>query len=503
MTYIEYKNLLPSSIAGVAEVCAVLFFTWYIGTAAITWYRLRHIPGPFLASFSYLWIIKNNVLGRGAQEHEALRKYGSIVRTGPRYIVTDDPEILRRINGARSSYPRDAWYKAIRTEQHDNMGTIIDTARHDRLKAKLLHGYNGRDNVSIEAMVDLQVTHLVDVIKRRYVSTKGDPKSFDLSQVIRYFTLDVITRLSYGEPFGFLDAEGDLYNYTNSVDRLIMALSLATDLPMLRWIIFSPLLIGFLPKSTDDNGLGKVLGTAKNIVKERFEKENSESPDMIGAFMRHGITQPEAAAEGFLTILAGSDTTAVAIRSTLLYLMSTPTVYHRLKNEIREAIHSQPISTPITVEQARKLPYLQAVIHEGFRMRPPAVYGHYKVVPPEGDTLNGLHIPGGTAIGHNSIAMMRSQKIFGSDADSFRPERLLECSEEKKYEMERTIDLVFGFGRWMCAGKMVAQVELNKIYFELMRNFDFQLIYPAKAVDEIGSQGLKWPCQVRRSQDDK
>jgi cytochrome P450 len=100
-------------------------------------------------------------------------------------------------------------------------------------------------------------------------------------------------------------------------------------------------------------------------------------------------------------------------------------------------------------------------------MRPPAVFGQYKIVPPEGDTINGIFLPGGTAIGHNAIAMMRSETVFGEDTEVFRPERFTEASESKRLEMERTVDLLFGIGRWMCAGKTLALVELNKIYFEV------------------------------------
>lgn len=64
---------------------------------------------------------------------------------------------------------------------------------------------------------------------------------------------------------------------------------------------------------------------------------------------------------------------------------------------------------------------------------------------------------------------MRQERIFGSDVQLFRPERFLECSEDKKTEMSRTVDLVFGYGRWMCAGKTLALVELNKIFFEVCR----------------------------------
>lgn len=37
-------------------------------------------------------------------------------------------------------------------------------------------------------------------------------------------------------------------------------------------------------------------------------------------------------------------------------------------------------------------------------------------------------------------------------------------------EMERAIDIAFGHGRWMCAGKRIAFMELSKVLFEV-RNY--------------------------------
>ena len=81
-------------------------------------------------------------------------------------------------------------------------------------------------------------------------------------------------------------------------------------------------------------------------------------------------------------------------------------------------------------------------------------------------------MPGGTRIGHNSIALTRNKRIFGEDADIFRPERFIECSADKKQEMMRAIDIVFGGGRWTCSGKGIAFMELNKFYFEVRFLFD-------------------------------
>ena len=119
-------------------------------------------------------------------------------------------------------------------------------------------------------------------------------------------------------------------------------------------------------------------------------------------------------------------------------------------------------------------------------------------MPPQGDTLNGLFVPGGTRIAPCPWALTRKRAVFGDDAELFRPERWLEADDEKRQEMKRTTELVFGYGRWACAGRPIAFMELNKIFVEvrrpfslrllevvlicdqLLRNFDFQLIYPTK-----------------------
>jgi len=106
-------------------------------------------------------------------------------------------------------------------------------------------------------------------------------------------------------------------------------------------------------------------------------------------------------------------------------------------------------------------------VYEGFRIRNPMTYGHFKVVPPEGEVLDGVFLPGGTGIGHNTLALTRNREVFGDDVDVFRPERFIECSEDKKIERVQALEIIFGGGRWQCAGKAVAMMELNKIFFEV------------------------------------
>lgn len=75
--------------------------------------------------------------------------------------------------------------------------------------------------------------------------------------------------------------------------------------------------------------------------------------------MQHGLSKQQCQAEVLLMILAGSDSTSGVIRSTMLALSTNPRVYKTLQEEIDEAIRKRKISNPITVAEAKALPYLQ------------------------------------------------------------------------------------------------------------------------------------------------
>lgn len=188
-----------------------------------------------------------------------------------------------------------------------------------------------------------------------------------------------------------------------------------------------------------------------------------------GSFIRRGMSQTQCVAEVLTALIAGSDTTANSMRMGLLLLASTPRVYARLRKEIDTGIVNGTISSPITVAEAKALPYLQAFIWESLRYSPPVALLFPKVVPPEGDTLDGQFVPGGTKIAFDSWSFGRRTDVYGDDAEYFRPERFLDAPEERRIEMEKTTELLFGFGRYMCAGKVFAFMELNKIFVEVSR----------------------------------
>ena len=163
---------------------------------------------------------------------------------------------------------------------------------------------------------------------------------------------------------------------------------------------------------------------------------------------------------------AGSDTTATSTRATLLHIITNPLVYSTLQREIDEAASKGSITSPIQVDEASNLPYLQACIKEGLRIFPPVGSLRERVTPPEGDELNGVHVPGGVNIGFNLRGMQRDA-VFGPDPVVFRPERWLEADLERRKEMEKVHELIFNYGSAKCLGIKIAYLTLNKFFVEV------------------------------------
>lgn len=71
------------------------------------------------------------------------------------------------------------------------------------------------------------------------------------------------------------------------------------------------------------------------------------------------------------------------------------------------------------------------------------------------------------------------QELFGDDPDVFRPERWLGVSPAQRDRMTSVVDLSFGHGRYICSGKPLAVMELNKVYVEVrIQYFELGPIIP-------------------------
>ena len=289
----------------------------------------------------------------------------------------------------------------------------------------------------------------------------------DIAEVTRFFTLDVLSTIAFGRPFGFMAANKDLWDYNKESANFILILGLVTNHKFFRWIFFNPLFQAVAaPKDTDKIGMGPMMAFAKKAVGERFGPDKKVKKDMLGYFVEKGLTQVQCEVEAELQIIAGSDSTTTVLRSTMFLLIANPVAYNKLRAEIDT--NAGNMSYPIVkYSEAQKLPYLIACLWEGLRVWPPLFGMKGKCSPPGGETFKGVFYPEGIEMSICDEAMCRNEEVFGKDAQVFRPERWIEADEETRKKYMRVVDSIFGSGRFLCLGRHIAMMELHKTFVEV------------------------------------
>ena len=97
----------------------------------------------------------------------------------------------------------------------------------------------------------------------QWTSSKGTTKTLDISKMIQYLTMDIITHLLFGAPFGFLRTQSDLHDFLKIVrERLpiVEAFSVLTELcTLLKVISYVPGIKLLIPNPRDRSGIGRVM----------------------------------------------------------------------------------------------------------------------------------------------------------------------------------------------------------------------------------------------------
>ncbi|KAK4148465.1 Pisatin demethylase [Chaetomidium leptoderma] len=492
-TWTRVPVMVTLLLVGTLSAILVLYYR--------SWKRLAHVPGPTAAHVSILWLLQR-AWNKGLSPCliEAGNNYGSfnlplppppnpppegpVTRIGPNLVLVSDPDELRRISGIRSEYTKGPAYDAGRVteDSEPHVASQRDPAKHKALKAKMGPAYS----LSVEPAVDRQIAHFVSLIENKYAADpeSGRPaRSFDFAEKTQFWALDSVGDFAFGSPFGFLTKDDDVHRFVEMTDVSFKMVTLAGLVPWLNRLRTVWPLNLLVPREGDRVGFGILFGFAKDLIDRRTAQGAEPCADMMQAFIRSGMTKDELMQQVYIHIVAGAHAPSNLARMAMLSLLTCPPAYLALQREIDAAIETGQISSPATGAEVSRLPYVQAAVREALRLYPPSV-SPSKLSPPDGDTISGIFIPGGTQVGANVPGMLRSEAIFGADAQCFRPERWLEAQkdEAKLRRMRSALDLVFGTGKFQCPGRAIVYMEVGKLFVELMRRFDFALMNNVKPV---------------------
>ncbi|KAL1744063.1 cytochrome P450 [Schizophyllum fasciatum] len=184
---------------------------------------------------------------------------------------------------------------------------------------------------------------------------------------------------------------------------------------------------------------------------------------------------------------AGADTTSTVLQTFVWLMVKYPAVQRRAQEEIDRVVGRFP-----TQEDARDLPYLQAIIQELHRFCAllPLAAPHAACDDAE---YNGYIIPKGTTILANIYAIFHDEDFF-DEPEAFKPERFLSTPFGTKPGVDDSdfrSTLMFGGGRRICPGMHLASNTVVIAAMRLLWAFSFE---PAKnaAGEEIPLDRAHW-----------
>jgi hypothetical protein len=263
----------PSYLPSFATLLLLSILAGYLITKTIN--RFRHLAdyeGPSIAAYTRLWICQVIASGNSAQTFvDVNKKYGSIARIGPNHLLTDDPELVRRILAARSHYTRGPWFDSIRVDPEiTNIVSERDTGKHNHLRHQMSSGYGGKEIDNLERDVTERIVEFIQWLDSKSVTHGSAQAPVDLARPIQYLTVDIITHLCFGKPLGFVRESKDLFSFLQTIETqlpIVQHFSVILELnTLLRKLVKVPILKSWItPSAKDKSGIGVIMGVSYHI----------------------------------------------------------------------------------------------------------------------------------------------------------------------------------------------------------------------------------------------
>ncbi|MCJ1386382.1 hypothetical protein MMC17_009508 [Xylographa soralifera] len=236
-----------------------------------TWLRLRHIPGPFLASltnFQRVWWVKTK---RAHLIHEQIHnEYGEIVRIGPNMVSISNPEAIPTVYPIRPGFIKSDFYAALRPYTRGGgalqaVFNIQDEKLHKQMKSPIAPIFSVTSVTSFESLVDKVLKCMSENLDRRFVKSTN---VFDLGEWLQFFAFDVMGTMTFSKSYGFLDQGKDVGGMLATIFKYMQNVAAMTQIPWLDKIMYKN---GFADSFRRTPGLS-ILKFVGEAITERQEK---------------------------------------------------------------------------------------------------------------------------------------------------------------------------------------------------------------------------------------
>ena len=299
----------------------------------------------------------------------------------------------------------------------------------------------------------------------RMLARWRDGEVRDVHQEMRRLTLGIVAEVLFGAGRDKADEVGEVLGW---LDKHTNRLEEQGSAMVLRF------LLGNFPTPTNlrfRKGIGRLDEIIYGLIEERRENAK-DTGDLLSMLLRFRdeagtrMTDKQLRDEVITLLLAGHETTALALSWSWYLLSQHPEVEAKLLEELQEVLGDR---TPM-VEDLPHLPYAEMVIKESMRLYPPAWGVSREAI--EACEIGGYRLPAGTQLLIVLWAMHRDPRNF-QDPEAFNPARW-EGGLAKK--VPRYAYLPFGAGPRICIGGSFAITEAILLLATIARDFQLELV---------------------------
>jgi cytochrome P450 len=403
-------------------------------------------------------------------------RYGDVVRIKTLLgngVAVFEPGLAREVFAA----PPEAFEAVSLVEALFGSTAVIAVAgeKHKKLRKLLNPHFHGAQVKGFLAAMRRAVRASFDVLERA-AQQRGEVAMTEVAQTV---ALDVILETVFGA--GKLDrdeARGVLRHVIHSFTPSIVG----GETLHKPW--FPPWRRYVRARQAFDRWVSRVAG-------ERRASSDGSGEDVLGVLLStryedgDPMTDAELRDQLFTLLLAGHETSAIAMAWCVHNLLRAPEALARLRREI-EGLGPDP-----SPEGVAKLPFLEAVVLETLRIAP--IVTDVSRLCREPLTLGQRWtVPRGEVVVVMIASILRDRRVYPAP-EQFRPERFL----DKRYASSEFVP--FGGGARRCLGAAFAQAELAIAIAEIVSRWELALAThePERAVRRNLTMGPKSGVRVR------
>ena len=390
----------------------------------------------------------------------AARRFGDVAyfKIGPRrgYLITNPVDVRHVLQDNARNYHKSPLYQKLRMSLGNGLLTSEDEfwLRQRRIAQPAFH----RQRIAGLAGVMAQAARET---AGEWQALASDGRPVDIAEEMMRFTRTVVLRALLGADLGPFAARVDeSWAVINQhVGESFWSLGMAERFQR--------------TKARRFDAARAVLREAVDHVITERRRHPSDSADLLSMLLAardeetgEGMTDEQLRVEVTTFLLAGQETTSLALTWTWYLLSQHIAAQRRLEEEIDSALNG----TPPGHRDLVNLPYTRMVIDEAMRLYPPAWAFSRQALAD--DELGGFHLPRGWLAFVVPFVLHRIP-AYWREPDAFDPERF---SPEQSAARPKFVYLPFGAGPRQCIGNQFALIESHLVVATLAQRYRLKLV---------------------------